>query len=339
MTNVKRIVALILTIAMLISLSCVTVFAAGTLDAVTLNFSVPQVGTEVITPNELISSENEGVLCNVSAVFTGDDIAAAKALRDEAALYDYKENNGLVDTTYNAQEYLLVVLLASYGEKQLSEETTITSADGKTFQPMFSVVKNDITQVYLYLLFTPASSGNSAPSTPVAPDEPALNTPSLDYSSSAADESESFDVEVSYNDTLVEDVIYSVDITWGSMEFTYNPEFVGVWNPATHSYTESAEESWTCGEGANKIVVTNHSNAAIIASFTYQPVANYNNITGAFFSDSGFQNSINHLSLPSAVETTVANAPTGNAFLCLSGELAAGTQNSTKSGSVTITIQ
>lgn len=58
--------------------------------------------------------------------------------------------------------------------------------------------------------------------------------------------------------------VYSVDVSWGSMEFTYTDGAVSkTWNPSTHQYTESVGEgSWSNQDGANKVTVTNRSNKA-----------------------------------------------------------------------------
>ena len=67
--------------------------------------------------------------------------------------------------------------------------------------------------------------------------------------------------------------VYKVDITWGSMEFTYAPK--KVWDPISHTLTsEHSDKSWSCEEGANEITVTNHSSAAVNIDFQYQAIAN-----------------------------------------------------------------
>ena len=57
--------------------------------------------------------------------------------------------------------------------------------------------------------------------------------------------------------------VYSVDITWGSLEFTYTEASKGVWNPETLKYEGAVAGGWTCATNADKITVTNHSNAAV----------------------------------------------------------------------------
>lgn len=63
--------------------------------------------------------------------------------------------------------------------------------------------------------------------------------------------------------------VYSVDITWGDMAFTYTAE-AGIWDPATHKTTGAEGGVWTVdSEGGNTITVTNHSNTGVTAAFSY----------------------------------------------------------------------
>ena len=57
--------------------------------------------------------------------------------------------------------------------------------------------------------------------------------------------------------------VYLVDIIWGNMEFTYTDASEGTWDPETHTYTGTSEAKWSYSEGANKVEVTNHSNAEV----------------------------------------------------------------------------
>lgn len=91
------------------------------------------------------------------------------------------------------------------------------------------------------------------------------------------------------------------------MVFTYHAPSDGTWDPDTHSYTgEASAGGWTCASGANEIVVTNHSNAAI----SVQPefVATYAGFKGAFFED-GSDTSFSSITIGSAVGTDKDNAP------------------------------
>lgn len=108
--------------------------------------------------------------------------------------------------------------------------------------------------------------------------------------------------------------VYSVDITWGSMEFTYVDASDGEWNPLTHTYDGATTAGWTCDEGANEITVTNHSNAAVGVTLTYSATEGYAGISGTFDK--------NTLNLATADGTARDEAPTATATLTLRGALA-----------------
>lgn len=147
----------------------------------------------------------------------------------------------------------------------------------------------------------------------------------------AANGSDSKEVKGSYQAGDVSDTVYSVDVSWGSMEFTYTGASEGTWNPATHQYDGAAAGGWAVNAaGGNKITVTNHSNAAVTATLSYAAEAAYSGITGSFDTDT--------LTLASAEGTAIANAPTGSANLTLAGELASSVTASTKLGTVTVSL-
>lgn len=124
--------------------------------------------------------------------------------------------------------------------------------------------------------------------------------------------------------------VYSVDITWGDMAFTYT-EAAGIWNPANHTYTDAEGGGWKVDkEGGNTITVTNHSNADVTAVFNYAAAEGFDGISGSFDKDS--------LGLKSAVGTEVANAPTGTAALTLTGALGSDTTANTTIGTITVTL-
>ena len=62
-------------------------------------------------------------------------------------------------------------------------------------------------------------------------------------------------------------VVYSVDIAWTNMNFTYTGAGEA-WDPETHQYSGSSEGAWTASN--DSITVTNHSNAAVKATASYQ---------------------------------------------------------------------
>ena len=124
--------------------------------------------------------------------------------------------------------------------------------------------------------------------------------------------------------------VYSVDIAWGDMEFTYTAA-AGVWDPGTHTITGADGGTWSAtNTGGNQIKVTNHSNTAVTATFSYAAASGYEGISGSFDKTS--------LDLATAVGTEVSNAPSDSAALSLSGALDSATAANTKIGTITVTL-
>ena len=142
--------------------------------------------------------------------------------------------------------------------------------------------------------------------------------------------SNSANVTGSYVAGSAGDTVYSVDVAWGSMAFTYTGASTGTWQPSTHTYSSATAAGWSCADGANMITVTNHSNTAVTAALSYTPGASYSGITGAFNNSS--------LSLATAVGTEVSGAPSASALLTLTGELASSVTEAATIGSVTVSI-
>lgn len=132
-------------------------------------------------------------------------------------------------------------------------------------------------------------------------------------------------VKATYNSGTSDKKVYSVDITWGNMNFSYTS---GAWDPDTHTY----KGTWDQNENDDHTVtVTNHSNAPITANLTYTPGTLEDdfkdNVTGTFDKP--------QINLISAVGTTLENAPTDTAHLTLTGTL---TESSDYIGRITVTI-
>lgn len=79
-------------------------------------------------------------------------------------------------------------------------------------------------------------------------------------------------------------VVYSVDVAWTDLEFTYSAG-TEKWDPTTHDYTTSKNDAdWTNTDGS--ITVTNHSNADVDVTVAYAKAAGYNvkvDVTNAEF--------------------------------------------------------
>ena len=61
--------------------------------------------------------------------------------------------------------------------------------------------------------------------------------------------------------------VFSVDVNWGSLNFTYQAEVKGTWNAATHQYDNAIAEGWLDNDEAY-VEVVNHSNVAINVAVT-----------------------------------------------------------------------
>ena len=75
-------------------------------------------------------------------------------------------------------------------------------------------------------------------------------------------------------------VVYSVDIAWTDMSFTYTGAGEGTWDPETHQYSGSSEGAWTASD--DSITVTNHSNAAVKATAKFEADSGYESTTMSF---------------------------------------------------------
>jgi len=118
--------------------------------------------------------------------------------------------------------------------------------------------------------------------------------------------------------------IFSVDIAWTGMSFTYHAEQQPVWNVETHTYSEAVAAYW---EGEGTITVTNHSNAKISATPTYTKNTGFESANMSF--------STGKLNLASAADTNAAVV--GTITVTPSGSLPANTEDATI-GTITVTI-
>lgn len=82
--------------------------------------------------------------------------------------------------------------------------------------------------------------------------------------------------------TIEDEKHFNVDITWGSMDFTYSN---GIWNPVTHVYDGAG---WSCDEDDNRIIVKNNSVVAVNVGYTYEKITGFENINGRFTDGTGY---------------------------------------------------
>lgn len=74
---------------------------------------------------------------------------------------------------------------------------------------------------------------------------------------------------------------YSVQIVWGTMNFTYTPK--KTWDAENHVEISGGEWSST----SNTVTVSNHSNAAVTVKFKFESGSSYANVSGIFTGKQG----------------------------------------------------
>ncbi len=125
--------------------------------------------------------------------------------------------------------------------------------------------------------------------------------------------------------------VYSIDIAWGDLSFTYTAGSEGMWDPETLTYSGTTEGKWSASK---EITVTNKSNAAVT-------------VTAAFAAAEGFEVAQIQLDNETVIIGSADNnegvdgtpkALTGTFTLTPTGTLPEGTENATI-GTVTLTIE
>ena len=140
---------------------------------------------------------------------------------------------------------------------------------------------------------------------------------------------QSIDVQAKYVDGVESPDVYSIDVTWGSMQFTYSTSGTREWDPSTHKYKDDVTSGWTAS--GNTVTVTNHSNRAVKVTFEYESVHGFDGIKGTF--------SVASDTLSAGVEGNVSGADSVSTTLKLSGSLASDIAKFPKVGSVTVSLQ
>ena len=144
-----------------------------------------------------------------------------------------------------------------------------------------------------------------------------------------------------YQDGSANTPVYSVDITWGNMAFTYLPGGKTTWDPTTHSYKTNtgATANWSYTPATetelagNQVCITNHSNASVKYTAYFFPSASDSTWSGAF-SDHGTY------TLPSAEGLPVGSpALTDTINLNLMGTLPSNYTSVTDIGKITLTLE
>lgn len=126
-----------------------------------------------------------------------------------------------------------------------------------------------------------------------------------------------------------EGIIYSININWGDMLFTYTEPSKGTWNPQTHDYDNPITGGWS--SNGNIIEITNHSNVDVTITLSYSSKTELDITPTATFSNEYF-------TLKTAEGTSVDNAPSKSVSLELSGEIDKNIVDNQEIGSISIKI-
>lgn len=147
---------------------------------------------------------------------------------------------------------------------------------------------------------------------------------------------QNIDVNAKYNGSFTPEEKISVKVEWGAMEFTYNVNGTQTWNPDSHTYTTNkGTPKWTAT--GNTVKVTNHSNVAVNATFTYNKVDE--NVTGTFDYDNSKTADANGTIALAAGELNKPNdADYVTATLTLDGTLTSTSTTNVKVGTIIVKI-
>lgn len=149
----------------------------------------------------------------------------------------------------------------------------------------------------------------------------------------SGNESQSINVIAKRTDTTENNVVYSVDMKWDDMTFTYHEKSTRVWNPTDHTYSEKITGEWD--KNTADILVANHSNADVGYTLTCSVDSKYSNFYLGTDKYSMLGKDIG--TLKTAENTTVENAPSKQLTIYPLGSLPAGT-NDANVATLTITI-
>ena len=106
--------------------------------------------------------------------------------------------------------------------------------------------------------------------------------------------SKDIDVTGTYSGTTLGGDVYSVDISWDAMAFTYAVVSGTQWNPSTHEYVSGAAPGWTAN-GGNSITTVNHSNVPVDVALTFTKNTELNAAGKTWYNNSSLKQSCNTL--------------------------------------------
>ena len=143
---------------------------------------------------------------------------------------------------------------------------------------------------------------------------------------SGSGSSGSKDVYISYEGNSANSVVYSVDVVWTDISFTYTEGSVQ-WDPENHEYTSVGDDSgWSDSTG--EITVINHSNAAVAVNITFTKSSTSTDNVQLLINNSQF-------TIESAEKYVYDKAPSNTANIVATGTPS---KNTTIIGKITVQI-
>ncbi len=144
-----------------------------------------------------------------------------------------------------------------------------------------------------------------------------------------ADESHDIDVVAKSDSTTTIPDVYSIDVVWGAMQFTYSTSGTREWDPATHQYVDRVANGWSAN--GNTVTVTNHSNKAVEVTFSYGKAVGFTGINGTL--------SVTSDTLEAGTVGDVEGADKVVTTLTLTGTLSDDVTEYTKVGTITVSLR
>ena len=300
----KKFASFILVLALLFSLMSVTAFAEG--DSISIAFSSPHIGDQIDT-SALVSSSTHSISVYGAKLYSEEKLAEISSIESSDAFGDYwDEENTVTDTEYAAKKYVAVFYI--YIEpSSLSASTNVVFENNAGATWDWNTLDEGI--LYCYFAF-----------------KPTINP---------ASEGDSHAVFATYQEAEESGTIYSVDIVFGDMKFTYTAPSKGIWDPEDGVYVGATGAQWS--SNTNGITVTNKSNAPITAEFQYESLNGFDNVGGNFL-NADKTTPTNSVTLKSADDSSAEGITSATVYLNLIGELPSTAEEETQCGTVTVVI-
>ena len=305
----KKFISLILVLALLFSLMSVAAFAEG--DSISIAFSSPHIDDQIVTNalKSCVSSSTHDIIVDSAKLYDEEKLAEIRSIGSFDAFRNFWNNkdNTVTDTEYAAKKYVAVFYIyiddpsPTASTKVVFENNTGATWDWNTL---------DNSTLYCYFEFQPTRN--------------------------PASEGDSHAVYAIYQEAEESGTIYSVDIDFGDMKFTYTAPSKGTWDPESGEYDGATGAQWI--SDTNGITVTNKSNAPITAEFQYESLDGFDSVTGAFLNEAKSESVTDPVPLKRADDPNAEGTTSTTVFLNLTGELPSTAKEETRCGTVTVVI-